>query len=132
MSGVLFKGESGRYLLVGALAFSIDICTLFLLTHFLNIYYLYSAVIGFIAGLLFNYYFSITWVFTDRFFINRSHLEFFFFSLIGIGGLLLNEALLWILVSFFFVQYLVAKVVTVVVVFMWNFFIRKWLLFSKT
>lgn len=119
-----------RYTFVGGFAFLVDFGTLFSLTEFLKIHYLVSAGIAFIFGLIVNYFLSVKWVFNNRVMDNRL-LEFLLFTLIGFVGLLLNELFLWILTDIFLIYYLLSKIVTTAIVYFWNFFLRKLLLFNK-
>ncbi|MDP3066192.1 MAG: GtrA family protein, partial [Methanobacteriaceae archaeon] len=55
-----------RYVFVGGVAFLVDFGSLYLLTEFFGIYYLTSAAIAFLLGLITNYILSISWVFNKR------------------------------------------------------------------
>jgi putative flippase GtrA len=120
--------EFVRYAVVGAFAFACDASTLYVLTAFLGVYYLISAVVGFGVGLAVNYLLSRTWVFERRTLTNAS-MEATVFSVIGIAGLGLNEAILWTFQGKLGISYLIAKGVSGVAVFVWNFTIRKITLF---
>jgi putative flippase GtrA len=133
----IFIGETNstllqlfRYTFVGGLAFIVDFGTLYLLTEYFKIYYLVSAGIAFIFGLTINYFLSVKWVFNSRAMENRL-LEFLLFALIGLIGLGLNELFLWILTDILLIYYLLSKIITTVIVYFWNFFARKFLLFKK-
>lgn len=119
-----------RYTFVGGFAFLVDFGTLVVLTEFFNIHYLISAGIAFILGLTVNYFLSVKWVFNSRAMDNRL-LEFVLFSVIGFVGLALNELFLWILTDIFLIYYLFSKLITTFVVYFWNFFARKMMLFNK-
>ncbi|MDQ1332184.1 MAG: hypothetical protein QG576_218 [Bacteroidota bacterium] len=118
-----------RYTFVGGLAFIIDFGTLFILTEYLNIHYLISAGIAFILGLTINYLISTIWVFSKRSFKNQN-LEFLLFAFIGIAGLGLNELFMWVFTDLLLIYYLVSKIITTIIVYFWNFFARKYLLFN--
>ena len=120
--------QFARYTVVGGFAFAVDFGVLFLLTHFAGVYYLISAAISFVLGLAVNYVLSRAWVFSHRTMSNAT-LEFTFFSLIGVAGLGLNEFGMWLLASKCGLQYLLAKIVTAVFVYVWNFGARKYSLF---
>jgi putative flippase GtrA len=133
----IFKGKTDntllqlfRYTFVGGFAFLIDFGTLYILTEYFAVHYLISAAIAFILGLITNYVISVKWVFNSRILKNR-WLEFFLFTLIGLVGLGLNELFLWILTDIFLIYYLLSKIITTVIVYLWNFFARKFLLFNK-
>lgn len=122
------RGEFVRYVIVGGLAFVCDASTLFSLTHFLGVNYLVSAPLGFIVGTAVNYVLSRKWVFQRRT-LKNTPTEMTIFTLIGIVGLGLNEAILWVFQSKLGIYYLFAKGVSGVVVFGWNFGARKLALF---
>ena len=125
-SGV--RGEFARYLLVGGLAFVCDTSTLFSLTQFLKVNYLISAPLGFAVGTAVNYVLSRKWVFQRRRLANTPA-EMTIFTLIGVVGLGLNEAILWIFQAKLGIYYLLGKGVSGVVVLGWNFGARKLALF---
>lgn len=117
-----------RYFVVGGAAFLVDFGSLFVLTDFFGVYYLISAAIAFILGLIVNYGLSISWVFNNRT-LENSTLEFGVFSLIGIVGLGLNEIFIWFFTAEIGFYYLISKMISAVIVLFWNFFARKFVLF---
>ncbi len=132
----VFKGKTNstflqliRYTFVGGFAFVIDFGTLFILTNYLNIYYLLSAAIAFLIGLTINYSLCIRWVFVKRNIRNRKA-EFLLFMFIGIIGLALNELFIWIFTDVALMHYLISKIFTTIIVYLWNFFARKFMLFN--
>lgn len=122
------QAEFARYLLAGGFAFACDTFTLFSLTEFLKVNYLISAPIGFVVGTVLNYVLSRKWVFERRR-LKSTPAELTIFSLIGTFGLGLNEVILWGFQSKLGIYYLIAKGVSGVVVFGWNFGARKVVLF---
>ena len=117
-----------RYFFVGGFAFIIDFCALFLLTEYLNLYYLLSAPLAFLLGLIINYLLSIKWVFDKRN-INKKSVEFVIFALVGIVGLLLNQVFIWFFTEIINLYYMLSKIISSGIVFLWNFSLRKYLLF---
>lgn len=117
-----------RYIFVGAAAFTVDFGSLYFLTDFFGIYYLISAAIAFILGLVTNYMLSISWVFNRRSLENRTF-EFGIFAVIGIIGLILNELIIWFFTAELHVYYLLSKIISAVIILFWNFFARKMVLF---
>jgi putative flippase GtrA len=120
--------ELGRYFLAGCLAFTCDASTLFVLTRFLRVYYLISAVAGFGVGLVVSYLSSRYWVFERRTLTNTAA-ETAIFSAIAVSGLGLNEAVLWLFQAKLGISYLIAKCVSGGALFAWNFAVRKVALF---
>jgi putative flippase GtrA len=120
--------EFGRYFVAGCLAFACDASTLYVLTRFLRVYYLKSAIAGFGFGLVVSYLTSRFWVFERRTVTNTT-VESAIFSGIAISGLGLNEAVLWIFQAKLGIGYLIAKFVSGGALFGWNFTVRKLALF---
>ncbi len=118
-----------RYIFVGGAAFLVDIGSLYILTSFVGIYYLISAAIAFILGLIANYILSIGWVFNNRT-LNSAKLEFGVFALIGVVGLGFNEVLIWFFTEDIHIFYLISKVMAAILILFWNFFARKFTLFK--
>jgi len=118
-----------RYTFVGGIAFAADFGTLYFLTDIVKCYYLYSAAIGFIIGLIINYILSIIWVFKYKALENRS-VEFIFFAVIGLVGLGLNEIIIWFSTEQIKLYYLTSKLISTAIVYFWNFFARKYFLFK--
>jgi len=118
-----------RYSVVGGVAFACDFAVLFALTHFLGVHYLVSACIGFTVGLCVNYVLSTRYVF-DRRSVKNKRVEFLVFGLIGLAGLGLNALFMWLFTEIARLHYLGSKVVSTVFVYLWNFFARKYSLFS--
>ncbi len=99
------------------------------MTSVFGVPYLISGGVAFTLGLIVIYILSVRWVFEVRH-VRSIWAEFTVFVVIGIIGLGLNEGVLWVLTGYFGLFYLVSKIASVLVVFTWNFFARKFLLFS--
>ena len=134
----LFKGRTGdvriqafRYLISGGTAFLVDAGILALLTElFGKEHLLIWTAIAFTAGLVTTYLFSILWVFDNRSVKNRAA-EISIFVLIGLAGLGLTELFMWLFAQKIGIHYLLAKVITTVIVFFWNFIAKKSILFRS-
>ena len=117
-----------RYIFVGGAAFIVDFGSLYILTDIFGIYYLISAAIAFLLGLVANYLLSISWVFNKRTLDSKS-MEFGIFTFIGIIGLGLNEFFIWFFTAEVGFYYLISKIISAVIILFWNFFARKYVLF---
>lgn len=106
-----------------------DFGCLFLLTEYAGLHYLLSATIAFIIGLSVNYLVSTLWIFQKGKVKNR-YVEFLFFTLIGVVGLGLNELIMYVFTDLMDVHYLLSKIISTVLVFLWNFLARKYMLFN--
>lgn len=123
-------GPLPRYLVSGGIAFVVDYSILITLTEFLGIHYLWSATAGFTLGSLVCYLLSITWVFDERRYEERSK-ELGLFVLIGACGLVLNNILLWLLVGIVGIPYQFAKIIVAALVMFFNYFARLLLVFTR-
>lgn len=117
-----------RYAFVGGTAFIFDFGSLYILTELFSLHYLMSAAIAFLIGLMTNYVISITWVFSRGILDNKA-LEFGIFAFIGVIGLFLNELFMWLFTEHSHIHYLMSKIISTTLVFLWNFFSRKFILF---
>lgn len=117
-----------RYTFVGGFAFVVDFGLLFVLTEYAGFLYLVSAAVAFVAGLLVNYALSKLWVFSRTNYSNRL-VEFLLFALVGIIGLGLTEVFMWCFTTLLGLYYILSKVITTAIVYLWNFFGRKYLIF---
>ena len=121
--------EFFRYAIVGGIAFCIDVTVLFILTEYGDVYYLISNIFAFSIGLLTNYMLSIVWVFNERR-LDSIKEEFISFAIIGLVGLGIGQFILW---GFTVggLYYMYSKIIATMVVFIWNFIVRKKFLFTK-
>lgn len=125
-------GQMWRYFLTGGLAFVVDFWLFAICLDALGWHYLVANLVGLVAGLAVNYWISVRWVFAacKRSVSNRS-LEFSMFALIGVLGVLLNQALMWFQVDFLEILPMLAKFISAAIVLLWNFGIRKIFLFKS-
>lgn len=122
-------GEFARYFACSALALATDFGLYSLGLH-LGFGYPVAAVGGFVFGLWVAYQLSVRFAFQTRAVANE-RVEFMIFAGVGVLGLLLTEALLWVFVSRVALSPMWAKVVTAGFVFVFNFGVRKALLFTR-
>ncbi len=106
-----------------------DFGLLTLLVEKFSMYYLYAAAIGFSAGCVVNYFVSIYFVFEDRS-GNSQAFTATLFVLVGVGGLLLNQLILYVGVDLLSTDYRLSKVASAGIVFWFNFLIRGFFVFK--
>ena len=118
-----------RYFFVGGAAACVDIGLFALLAKGLGMPYLQVASASFVLATLVNYLLSIRYVFVSgqRF---RRRWEVAMVFLVSALGLALNSAVLWLCVEMAHEDLLVGKVVATGVVFFWNYFARRVLVFG--
>lgn len=117
-----------RSVFVGGTSFVFDFAVLYSLTEFAGVHYLLSSILSFIVGVTVNYLLSKVWVF-DRSTFNNKGLEFGIFALIGAVGLGLTTLFMYLFTDVARFHYLFSKIVATILVYLWNFFSRRMMLF---
>ena len=120
--------QAFRYVLSGALAYGVDYCSLIIFVEIFKIYYLTAALVAFLLGSITAYILNVRWVFDKRTFKNR-YFEISIFIVIGVVGLILNQYIIWFFTENVNFHYLLSKLVATMIVVIWNFFARKYILF---
>ena len=125
-----------KFGIVGIIALIIDVAilNLLLLVHLNNVV---AGTISFIISLIFNYIASMKYVFKHREDMAR-WLELLIFVISAVIGLLINDAIIWASTfgmtaamsktAIYVLRTNIGKLIATVVVAVWNFVIRKWLL----
>jgi putative flippase GtrA len=119
-----------RYVAAGLVALAVDFGTYVGLIRLADVNYLVAAPAGFALGLATIYAFSIRWIFAHRR-VTDGRVEFAIFGLIGLGGMALNQLIIYGAVEWLALSYEMAKIVSAALVFCFNFAARKALLFTR-
>ena len=127
-----------RYLFVGGFAFIVDFVLSYALFRFAfheqKEYAIITNSVSFLASLVTNYLLSTFWIFkTSK--VENKLVEFISFAAIGVVGLLITMGItelfkVWLGDTTSLFQ-IIAKLVSTAVSFLWNFFARKILLYTK-
>ncbi|SHG37714.1 Putative flippase GtrA (transmembrane translocase of bactoprenol-linked glucose) [Fibrobacter sp. UWB8] len=127
------SGQFFRYIIVGGLAFLLDLAVFSLCLYVVGLHYLLSNFFGLIIGLTFNYTMSILWVFQSckRNFETKKITEFLLFTLVGFVGVGINQMLMYIMVDGVHMKEIISKIFAAIIVLIWNFGARKLMLFKK-
>ena len=123
------REEFLRYLVCSALALAADF-SCYSLCLSIGTGYPVAAALGFVLGLAIAYSTSVRFAFRARA-VSSRRVEFGLFAGIGILGLLLTEALLWLLITRLGIDAQWAKLMTAGAVFIFNFSLRKLALFTQ-
>ena len=113
-----------RYLFVGGFAAVVNIGSLYILKEFINFNYIIANIIGFTIGLIVNYILSRLLVFAKEETMNKTF-EFIVYTIIGVVGLGLDTLFIWLFTEKLAVYYMLSKVISTGLVFIWNFSARK-------
>lgn len=111
------------YFLISALALGLDMGLLYLAVHVWGLHYLVAAPVAFLSGVAFVYALSARYAF------GRRGLdwgwEFAAFILTGLVGLLINEAVLWLMVGHAGQSVMLGKALASMFSFGTNYMLRK-------
>lgn len=129
--------EGWKYFLVSALSLLVDMAVVVALYHLArndlglskSASVIASNILSVSAGLVVNYLLSVRLVFSERRFADR-RAEFAIFVAIGVAGVAINTALVWLFVVPLGLAILIGKVAAAGVSFLFNFAARRLLLFT--
>lgn len=118
-----------RFSISGGIATLVDVLLLYVLTDLVGFWYLFSALPSYVIGTFVHYTVSRRWVFVS----NGSHIHqgSMFFAVQSLG-MVINMTVLFVLVEYFGVWYIFAKLLTVVVAVTLNFNLNKYLTFRNS
>ena len=118
-----------KFGIVGVIATLIDLAVLMLLKEFMHVDVLVASAVAFSVSVIANYILSMLFVFKGS--ENSKVKEFIVFVALSIGGLLLNQFIMWIGTEIMTAYYLWVKAFALVFVPIYNFITRKIFLEKK-
>lgn len=128
----LLRHDLARYFIASLLALIVDTGTLSLCLRILHLSLASAATLGFLVGAAVAYLLSIRWVFKARAFATAPTLEFATFVGIGIAGLGITQAVLWLGTTKLGLLAEAVKLAAAVMTFAFNYISRKTLLFASS
>ena len=89
--------------------------------------------VGFIVGLIVNYFFSMFWVFTSKKQQQqgKNARAFTIFAIIGVIGYFLKQLLMYIQLDWLLINRVIANIIAAGIVLVWNYLARKVIIFKK-
>ena len=118
-----------RYIFVGGFSFLADAFMLWLCEKFMH--YMIAAAIAFIVGLAVNYVLSVCFVFSESEQVSNKVKEFIVYAVIGIIGLGLTEAIMYLCTDVIGLYFMLSKIIAAALVLVWNFVARKKILYTN-
>jgi len=111
------------YVFFAGIATIVDLGFLYMLTEFLGIYYFYSAIFAYMGGISTNYCLNKFFNFKNR---NKKILkQFGLFIFVALIGLIMNQLIILYLVEVLNMWYMLAKMISTLVVMFWSFYGHK-------
>lgn len=119
-----------RYFITGGMSALVDLALFWIFTQYMGVYYILAALLSFCVAFTLNYVLSRYWVFgPGRRAIAHEATLVLIVSVVGLG---LHIAVLWMLVEWFSLPEMLAKIVATGLVFFWNFGARQYWVFSHS
>ena len=107
----------------------VDFGLIYLLTEYFSVYYIYSVIIGFVIALWVSYMAQKNITFKNK---SEEYVpQFSIFAVISFGGLFLNIIIVSILVEYFLLWYMFAKVIAQLIIYIWSFLANRFVTFDK-
>lgn len=119
-----------RFGIAGGFCAVLEIGSLILLVRFYGEDYLmYFNILAFSFAVIINYLLSRYWVFERGRLSTR--VEFSAFVIVSIIALGINQSVLYALAKMLLLNYIIAKILAILVTILWNFTAKKYLVFKK-
>ena len=125
----ILKYQFIRFSISGGTATLIDISLLYLLTEYAGLWYLISSIFSFMAGSITHFSISRHWVFKNQ--EKTFWRQYRSFFVIHLGGLTINTIGLYLLVEYYHIYYLLAKLMVVMLGVSWTFLANKKITFKS-
>lgn len=115
--------EMARFALTGGVCFVAEFACLTLLVEWLHVPVLWATAIAFLLSVALNYVLCVRWVFSGAQDGGaRVKATFLFTSGVGFG---LNELFMWLMTGPLAIHYMIAKVVSTLLVMVWNYITKR-------
>ncbi len=111
-----------KFLMAGGSCFVLELITLWCLTEFGGINYLWSAAIAFTLAVAVNYVMCVRWVWSSA---RRTTKAATIFLLTSVAGLGINQVCMFLMVERLGLHYMLAKIFSTALVTSWNFFTKR-------
>lgn len=131
LKNIILKYSFLRYLLSGTFITILNLLFLFILVQILSIWYLFASIISFCFGIITSYLVHKFFTFRDK---NAKNIPiqftlFLIFNLIMLG---LNTILMYFWVDFLNLYYLLAQIITTLLIAFMNYLVFKRFLFKNS
>ncbi len=116
--------EAVKYTLVSFTGGALNLAILYSLTEFLGVYYIISAIIGFMVGGINNFTLDKIWTFKEKL-KDKYFKEYFHFFSISIFSHVLSILFLYLLTEFAGIFYIFSQIIAMITAGSLNFIINK-------
>jgi putative flippase GtrA len=117
-----------KFCLVGVVNTLIDYLVYIGLTRGLDVYFIYANIIAILVAMSFSFIFNKYWTFRN--YHNDIKGQYFKFFAVNLVYFLLNNTVVYVLVSYFLIFDLIAKVIAIIIGLGWNFLANRYWTFK--
>ncbi len=125
MIDILKRNTLIKYSTVGISGTAVDILVLYFLVDILGFGVILAASISFILAATNNFLWNNIWTFREDVHKRFISLRYIRFMIVSVIGLILTIFLMYIFNSILFIWYILAKIMTSIVVLLWNYYANK-------
>lgn len=119
-----------RFMISGGTATLINILLVFVLTHYVRLWYLLSSILGFMGGFFISFFMQKFWTFQDASKDKMQRQAMLFLVAMGMGcGL--NALLVYCFVEYLTLHYLTAQIISGIFIAVANYFAYKLFVFKN-
>lgn len=119
-----------RYIIAGGTAAAVNLSILFVLTEYVGLWYLFSAVIAVASAWIVSFTLQKFWTFKDRS-MDRLHIQAPLHLTVSLANIVVNTGLLYIFVEYIHMWYLAGQVLSGALLAIVDYFIYKHYIFAK-
>ncbi len=106
-----------------------NLSILFILTHWYGLWYLYSSIIAASVATIVSFILQKLWTFQN--FSSAVHKQFPLHVTLGLVNIAVNTAILYVLVEYFHIWYLIAQIISGIILAFVNYFTYKTYIFRN-
>lgn len=124
----MFKNRLVKYSIVGVTGTFIDLFLLYILVDIFSYSVISSAIVSFVFASTNNFLINQLWTFRDNLEgeLDKTYqVRYIKFMIISIIGLCFTVFLMYVFNTIFLIWYILAKIMTSVVVLLWNYYANK-------
>jgi len=121
-----------KFSVVGTIGMIIDVGILNLLIYFFSVNIYISATISFILAVISNFILNRIWTFNNIKTDKKPFYQFIQFVMVSVIGLGINLLIMYVFIEWAGLWYNWAKIIAIIIVLLWNYFINKIWTFKGT
>jgi len=119
-----------RYLTAGGTAAAVNLFTLYVLTEYVRVWYMASAVVALTLGFATSFVLQKFWTFQNMP-LERVHIQLFQHIILSLANVVINLLLLYVMVEYFLMWYMLAQFISAGILAVANYSIYRTYIFFE-